>query len=76
MFKTSGLLDLFFAEEIDALVEQRANIQTPSQLTSESLENLAALDVALAIGAQYMTHAGTNTQIETDLFARARQVAL
>ncbi|KAH7035967.1 FMN-dependent dehydrogenase-domain-containing protein [Microdochium trichocladiopsis] len=78
---TSGLLDLFAADEIDVLIEQRVRPQSlgssspPVTTPSVNRLDIAALDIALAIGAQYSAAAKADTRIENNLFFSARRTA-
>lgn len=75
--KTSGLLDLFTADEIDSLVEARTNPSADSSLPEIHRENSAALDVALAIGAQTQPPQRRiiSPEAASSFFSRARQAA-
>ncbi|KXJ94039.1 hypothetical protein Micbo1qcDRAFT_193315 [Microdochium bolleyi] len=85
---TSGLFDLFTADEIDTLVSERVKTfsNTPHSMPSEGFspftakskrDDLAALDVALAIGAQTQPPGSTiiDAQTQAAFFSRARQIA-
>lgn len=87
-YQTSGLFDLFTADEIDALVSERVrtSANSPHSLPSEGFspftakskrDDLAALDVALAIGAQAQPRGSAilDAQTQAAFFSRARQVA-
>ncbi|KIX03820.1 uncharacterized protein Z518_07373 [Rhinocladiella mackenziei CBS 650.93] len=75
---TSGLLDLFTTYETDTLIAERMQTETSTSTPpSPSDVNLdaAALDVALAIGAQARDLGGANAQLGRSYFARAQRVA-
>ena len=74
--KTSGFLDLFTADEIDTLIDQRARPNGLNPHAKPAPEDLAALDAALAIGAQVLPPNRSDRKLEEALFSRARQVAL
>ncbi|ETS78727.1 hypothetical protein PFICI_08580 [Pestalotiopsis fici W106-1] len=69
---TQGLFDLFSDEEMDRLLTTRS---ASSRHESGVDEDLAALDVALAIGAQTHPDYQSNPQIATSFMLRAKQVA-
>ncbi|KAH8668917.1 hypothetical protein BX600DRAFT_265313 [Xylariales sp. PMI_506] len=72
--KTSGLLNLFTADEVDALVAKKASSLDASSSVLRS-DDMAALDVALAIGAQIHPECKLDPRIATAFIAQARQVA-
>lgn len=74
--KTSGFLDLFTADEIDTLIDQRARPNGINPRVKPAPEDFAALDAALAIGAQVLPPNRSDRKLEEALFSRARQVAL
>ncbi|KAH7137829.1 hypothetical protein EDB81DRAFT_693101 [Dactylonectria macrodidyma] len=74
---TSGLLDLFTADEIDSLISERATSPCSNPSPTINRENLAALDVALAIGAQTQPHTMriTDPRLHVALLSRACRIA-
>ncbi|CAM1506152.1 Fc.00g057930.m01.CDS01 [Cosmosporella sp. VM-42] len=74
---TNGLLDLFTADEIDSLIAERTKLPSSGPSPTIKREDLAALDVALAIGAQTQPHPMrmTDPQLHVAFFSRASQIA-
>ncbi|KAF7548329.1 hypothetical protein G7046_g8709 [Stylonectria norvegica] len=74
---TNGLLDLFTAGELVALIAERARSPGAEPSSLINREDLAALDVALAIGAQTqpVMMRVTDPNLHAALFSRASQIA-
>ncbi|KAJ9136596.1 putative C6 transcription factor [Pleurostoma richardsiae] len=71
---TSGLLDLFTAPEIELLIEAKQHGEETLP-PSVRRDGIAALDMAIAIGAQARGASPSDTQCAAIHFARARQIA-
>ncbi|RFU30467.1 hypothetical protein B7463_g5879, partial [Scytalidium lignicola] len=72
---TSGLLDLFTADEIDILLAERASPRGAMLELPVRRDDIAAVDVALAIGAQVRESSDKSTQLARSYFYGARQIA-
>ncbi|KAK9771621.1 putative Zn(2)-C6 fungal-type domain-containing protein [Seiridium cardinale] len=71
---TSGLVDLFSADEVDTLVTARTT-ETAAHSHPPAAEDLAALDVALAIGAQALPKNDSHLRTANAFVLRSRQLA-
>ncbi|KAK6085228.1 C6 transcription factor [Seiridium cupressi] len=71
---TSGLIDLFSADEVDTLVTART-AESTAHSHPLAAEDLAALDVALAIGAQALPKNDSHLRTANAFVLRARQLA-
>ncbi|BAE64727.1 unnamed protein product [Aspergillus oryzae RIB40] len=71
---TSGILDLFTEHEVETLIAARTPISQDTSSLFVGREDAAAMDVALAIGAQ-VEGSPEDTHFANSYFHRARQVA-
>ncbi|GAT30094.1 hypothetical protein RIB2604_03300660 [Aspergillus luchuensis] len=71
---TSGILDLFTAQEVEALLETHTSSRQPTTIAAVRREDVAAIGVALAIGAQ-VRGSDRDSQVANEYFRRARQAA-
>ncbi|UDD63985.1 hypothetical protein AFCA_011239 [Aspergillus flavus] len=71
---TSGILDLFTEHEVETLIATRTPISQDTSSLFVGREDAAAMDVALAIGAQ-VEGSPEDTHFANSYFHRARQVA-
>ncbi|KAE8320907.1 hypothetical protein BDV39DRAFT_212965 [Aspergillus sergii] len=71
---TSGILDLFTKHEVETLIAARTPISQDTSSLFVGREDAAAMDVALAIGAQ-VEGSPEDTHFANSYFHRARQVA-
>ncbi|KAL4783702.1 hypothetical protein BJX76DRAFT_357726 [Aspergillus varians] len=72
---TSSVLDLFTADELDTLIANRSLPREQIHCLPIASEDAAALDLALAIGAQ-VRGSSDEVQISKTYFHRSRKVAL
>ncbi|KUL82007.1 hypothetical protein ZTR_09646 [Talaromyces verruculosus] len=72
---SSGLLDLFTADEVDLLISNSVSSGQASSPSSMSEIDAASLYTALAIGAQVRPLGDPSSRIELDYFCRAQRVA-
>ena len=72
----NGLLNLFTADGVDALIDQRSRRRGKTSALVTNAEDFKALDAALAIGAQVLPLGDTDRRLEEALFSQACQIAL
>ncbi|GFN11786.1 fungal specific transcription factor domain-containing protein [Aspergillus tubingensis] len=71
---TSGILDLFTAQEVETLLEAHTSSRQPTSIAAVRREDVAAIGVALSIGAQ-IRGSDRDSQVANEYFRRARQAA-
>ncbi|GKZ96455.1 hypothetical protein AnigIFM59636_010705 [Aspergillus niger] len=71
---TSGILDLFTAREVETLIAAHTSSRQSASIAAVRREDVAAIGVALAIGAQVRGSDG-DSEIANGYFRRARQAA-
>ncbi|GKZ57709.1 hypothetical protein AnigIFM49718_003038 [Aspergillus niger] len=71
---TSGILDLFTAQEVETLLAAHTSSRQSASVAAVRREDVAAISVALAIGAQVRGSDG-DSEIANGYFRRARQAA-
>ncbi|KAL3249933.1 hypothetical protein ABHI18_011415 [Aspergillus niger] len=71
---TSGILDLFTAHEVETLLAAHISSRQSASIAAVRREDVAAIGVALAIGAQVRGSDG-DSEIANGYFRRARQAA-